>query len=381
MKITGINTYMSKEQHRNLVFIEIAADNGLTGVGEAYSVGPEEAVVAAVRYFEPWLTGMDPRNIEGIWQKLYRFSRFPGGFVLMSALSGIDIALWDLAGKSAGVPVWMLLGGKCRDRIRTYGHVSGTTISEMAAKTAEIIGKYGFTAVKCFPVPLKQDAVLPWREIIRETPKRLAAVRETAGDDVDVAVDVHAAVSNVACAVELVEAIKPYHPLFVEEPLRPENIDALAQLVRKVNIPVATGEMFYDKWSFRELLVREAAHIIQPDICIAGGITELKKIAALAESFHADVAPHNPMGPVATAANVHLCAAIPNFLILEYIPDDIAERCDIIDEPLAFSKGYLEIPDKPGLGVELRKEGLEKHPPITWHRPFRYHGDGSAAFI
>jgi len=381
MKITGITTYMSKEQHRNLVFIEVMTDEGLSGVGEAYSVGPEQAIVSAVQYFESWLVGMDPRNIEGIWQKLYRFSRFPGGFVLMSAMSGIDIALWDLAGKCAGLPVWRLLGGTCRDRIRTYGHAGGTTLPEIAENAEQVISKYGYSAVKCFPVPVEQDYMPSWSVVMRETPKRMSTVRDVVGHDVDVAADLHAVISNSARAVELVEALKPYHPLFIEEPLRPENIEGLAQLVRKVNVPIATGEMFYDKWSFRELLVRQAVHIIQPDVCIAGGITEMKKIATLAESFHVDVSPHNPMGPIATAANVHLCATMPNFLILEYIPDDTGERCDIIDEPMAFSGGYLDIPGKPGLGVELRKEGLEKHPPVTWHRPFRYYQDGSATHI
>ena len=187
--------------------------------------------------------------------------------------------------------------------------------------------------------------------------------------------------TSPARAVELAEILEPYHPLFLEEPLRPEYIDALAQVVRKSKIPIATGEMLYGKWMFRELLAREGAHIIQPDICITGGILETKKIAALAESYHVEVAPHNPMGPIATAANVHLCATVPNFLILEYIPDDTDERLDIVDEPVTFSEGYLNIPDKPGLGIELRKEGLEKHPPASWHRPFRYNHDGSAAFI
>ena len=381
MKISAVNTYMSKEQHRNLVFVEIVADNGLTGVGEAYSVGPEDALVSTIHYFGSWLEGKDPRNIEGIWQELYNFSRFPGGIILMSAISGIDMALWDLAGKSAGLPVWALLGGKCRERIRAYTHVYGTTPDELEENTRNVISTYGVTAVKCFPLVTDGDTVPPWSKTIRTVPERMEAVRAGAGEDVDIAVDAHAVLSSVPRALELTDAVREYRPFFLEEPLRPENLDDLALVARTANIPVATGEMLYGKWQFRELLTRRAAHIIQPDICITGGILETKKIAVLAESFHIDVAPHNPMGPIATAANVHLCATIPNFLILEYTPDDTDERLDIIDEPVKVTGGYFEIPDKPGLGVELRKDGLEKHPPVPWHRPFRFHQDGSAAFI
>jgi len=381
MKISSVNTYMSKEQHRNLIFIEIATSEGISGVGEAYSVGPDEAVAATVKYFESWLVGMDPRDIERIWQKLYNFSRFPGGIILMSAISGIDIALWDLAGKIVGQPVWRLLGGKCRDRIRTYGHAIGTTPDTLVENTGKLLKNHGFSAVKCFPLASEGETVPQWSVTVREAVKRVSALREVLGEDIDIAVDAHAVLGSTARAVEIAGKLEPYRPLFLEEPVRPDNIDSLAQVVRKVNVPVATGEMLYTKWQFRELLIREAAHIIQPDICITGGLLETKKIAALAESFNVTVSPHNPMGPVATAANVHLCATIPNFLILEYIPDDTAERCDIIDEPVAFSGGYLDIPDKPGLGIELCKEGLEKHPPLPWHRPFKYHGDGSAAFI
>ncbi|MBN1290496.1 MAG: galactonate dehydratase [Candidatus Latescibacteria bacterium] len=381
MKISGINTYMSKEQHRNLIFVEVVTDEGMTGVGESYSVGPDEAIAVIVQHFSSWLTGMDPRDIEGIWQKLYRFSRFPGGIILMSAISGIDIALWDLAGKISGQPVWRLLGGRCRKRIRTYGHVSGANPSELSNNTNRMINDYGFTALKCFPLQTPQDTIPPWHTLIQSVPERMDAVKNAAGEYVDIAVDAHAVLTDVTQAVMLAKTIEPYHPLFLEEPARPENYDTLAEIVQKTNVPIATGEMLYTKWAFRELLAKRAAHIIQPDICIAGGITEMKKIAAVSESFHIPLAPHNPMGPIATAANVHLCATIPNFLILEYIPDDTEERCDIIDSAVPFSDGYLKIPNKPGLGIELNKEGLKKHQPQTWHRPFRYNEDGSVACI
>lgn len=380
MKITAINTWYSKEAHRNLIFIEVVTDEGLTGIGEAYSVGPDETVAVVVKDFESWLVGKDPRNIEGLWQEMYNFSRFPGGLALMGAISGIDIALWDIKGKAAGLPVWALLGGKCRERIRTYGHVKGATPDEMAESAASLVERYGFTAVKCFPVMWGAE-VPAWSTVLREAVVRMRKIREAIGPDVDVAADAHAAIHHPWQAIEVAEAIAPFRPLFLEEPVRPENMDALAAVVRKTTVPIATGEMFYGKWTYLDLLSRKAADIIQPDICIVGGFTEMKKIAAIAEAFYVPLAPHNPMGPVANAVNAHLAAVIPNLLILEYIPDDTPERLDVIDAPVSFREGWLEIPDKPGLGIELNKEGIAKYPPRPWRRPFRYHRDGSPSMI
>lgn len=380
MKITAINTYYSKEAHRNLIFIEVVTDEGITGVGEAYSVGPDETVGVTVKDFESWLVGKDPRNIEGLWQEMYNFSRFPNGLAFMGAVSGIDIALWDIKGKAAGLPVWALLGGKCRTKIRTYGHVKGSTTEEMASSAAEIVQKYGYTAIKCFPVMWPRE-IPAWSMVLRHADERMRAIRDAVGIEVDIAADAHASVDYTFQSVQLAEVLAPHHPLFLEEPVRPENMTALAEVRHKTTIPIATGEMLYTKWAFQELLSRGAADIIQPDICIAGGFTEMKKIAAVAETFYSPLAPHNPMGPVATAANVHLAAVIPNLLILEYIPDDTAERLDVIDSPVTFRDGWLEIPEKPGLGIELIKDGLAKHPPKPWHRPFRYHLDGRPAVI
>lgn len=380
MKITAVNTYFSRETHRNLIFLEVTTDAGITGIGEAYSVGPDDAVPAVAKQFESWIIGKDPRNIEECWQTMYNFSRFPGGLIMMSVLSGIDIALWDIAGKVAGMPVWALLGGKCRNRIRTYGEAYGNTPKEASDYAKKIVDTYGFTAVKCFPLFGSPDLPL-WNRRVRDAGEKMRAVREALGPDVDIAADAHAALSNPFEAVELADALAPHRPLFLEEPLRPENRDALASVKHKTHVPIATGEMLYSKWEFRELLDRAAADIVQPDICIAGGITELKKIAALAESYCVPIAPHNPMGPVATAANVHLSAAIANFFILEYLPDDTADRRDIVDEPVPFRDGWLDIPDKPGLGIEIIKENLREPMKGGWSRPFKFHPDGTPSYI
>ena len=222
---------------------------------------------------------------------------------------------------------------------------------------------------------------MPYNEVLNQAEARMKAVRQAVGDGIDIAVDAHAKIFEPIRAVMMAEAITPYRPLFLEEPIRPENIDALANLASKVKIPIATGEMLYTKYEFRDLLVRHAADIIQPDICCAGGIMECKKIASMAEAFYVTVAPHNPMGPVATAVNVHLATAIPNFLILEYTPDDQPPRSELVKEPLKVEKGYVLIPEKPGWGIELNEEAFSKYPYRAWNRGFPRRDDGSMAFI
>lgn len=380
MKITRIDTYLVGAGGRNLLYLQVQTDEGIVGVGEAYSCGPDDATERVVHDFESWLVGRDPREVERLWQLMYNSTRFPGGSVVNSAISGIEHALWDIKGKALGVPVYELLGGRCRDRVRVYQSPHGDTPEELAAEAVELIGRYGYTALKIGPQPPGSHA-LPWNRVLRESAARMEAVRRAVGEDVDVATDPHAKVFEPIRALELIDALQPYRPMFVEEPLRPENVDALAKLRAQSRVPIATGEMLYTKFEFRDLLVREAADVVQPDVCVAGGILELKKIAAMAEAFYVTVAPHNPMGPVATAVNVQLAACTPNFLILEYIPDDQPPRRDLVVEPVALRDGYLEIPTKPGLGIELNLEALAGHPFRRWHRAFPIREDGSVGFV
>ncbi|MER3404285.1 MAG: hypothetical protein C4289_03195 [Chloroflexota bacterium] len=222
---------------------------------------------------------------------------------------------------------------------------------------------------------------MPWNRVVREAAARLEGIRKAVGEEVDIGVDPHAKIFEPVRALEMAEALKPYKPFFFEEPLRPENIDALAEFKKQCPIPVATGEMLYTKYEFRDLLARGAADILQPDVCLTGGLSEMKKIAAMAEAHYVTVAPHNPMGPVATAVNVHFAIATQNFLILEYIPDDEPPRRDLVKEPLVVKDGYIEAPARPGLGIELNEEAFGKYPYRSWHRGFPWRPDGSIGFI
>lgn len=380
MKITDIKTFLVNTGRRNLVLVKVMTDDGIHGIGEAYSVGPDLATKETIDYFRDWLVGEDPTNIEHLWAKMYNFSRFPGGSVVNSAISGIEHALWDILGKSAGVPVYKLLGGKTRDKVRVYQNPGGSSPEETAERAVALRETHGFTAFKIGPHPPGSDR-MPINRVLRFAETKMRKLREAVGEDVDIALDPHAKIFEPIWALQMAEVLKPYRPFFFEEPIRPENIEAMAKVAAKIEIPLATGEDLYTKYEFRDLLVAQAADIIQPDICIAGGLLELKKIAAMAEAFYVTVAPHNPMGPLATVVNVHLAACIPNFLILEYNSDDKPPRSELLLEPMRVQDGYIPVPELPGWGVELNEEALGKYPYKPWRRGFNYREDGSVAYI
>jgi galactonate dehydratase len=260
------------------------------------------------------------------------------------------------------------------------GELYALTTAAAAASCAAAIATYGFTALKISPQPLSY-ATMSENALLRLAAERLEAVRRAVGPDVDIGVDSHVRIFEPIRAAQMIEALKLYQPYFVEEPLRPENMDALALLRAKAGVPIATGESLYIKYQFRNLLVREAADFIQPDVCCVGGLMEMKKIAAMAEACYVTVIPHNPMGPVATAVSVHFAASTPNFAMLEYTPDDQSSRRDRVQEPIALKDGYLELPTAPGLGIELNEDVVEKYPARRWHRPFPIRADGSMAWI
>ena len=380
MKIKKIETFVVHAGWNNHTYVKVHTDDDLYGVGQAYSAGPDNAVIEVIRDFESWLIGQDPFQIEHLWSLMYNGTRFPFGVVVGGALSGIEHALWDIKGKALGVPVYELIGGKCRDKVRVYQSVHDETPEAMGEKAIALVEQYGYTALKLNPHP-PNYAALSENAVIREAVARMEAVRRAVGPDIDIGVDIHARIFEPIRALQMIEALQPYQPFFIEEPLRPENVEALALLRAKAHVPIATGEALYTKFQFRNLFVQEAADIIQPDVCSVGGLLEMKKIAGMAEAWYTSVIPHNPMGPIATAINVHFAASTPNFVALEYHPDDQPPRRDMVNEPLVLKDGYLQIPTTPGLGIDLNEAAVTMHPARTWHRPFPFHADGSMGLI
>ncbi len=380
LKITDIKTFLVGTGSRNWIYVKIETDQGISGIGEAYSVGPDEATVKVIEDYKLWLVGQDPRNIQHLWDLMYNITRFPGGSVVNSAISGIEHALWDVTAKAVGLPVWALLGGRVRDKVRVYQSASGGSPQEVAESAKRLVETYGYTAIKMSPHN-PDDNQMPYNRVTRIAGQRVRAVRDALGPDADIAVDIHAHYFEVHRAVRVAKEIEPYYPFWLEEPIRPENFDAMKKLSDHVNIPLASGECNYTKYEFRDLINIQALDIVQPDVCACGGIMELKKIAAMAEAQYIMVAPHNPMSPLAAAVNVHFAASTPNFLILEYRAPVEGAYKDVLKEPLMVSDGYLDIPNKPGWGVELNEEAFEHMPPKPWKRNTQFRADGSVAFI
>jgi galactonate dehydratase len=375
MKITKIDTFLVNTGHRNWPLVKIHTDEGLYGVGEAYSCGPDKATVEVIRDFESWLVGRDARDVEATRQIMLLGSRFPAGVIVSAAISGIEHALWDIAGKAAGVPVYRLLGGKVRDKVRVYGWVHGSTPAELVVDAERVLEKYGFTALKMQPMP-PDHYEKRWLSVLKESEARIKAVREAVGDEVDIGLDPHARIFERVYAQQLCEVLAPYRPLFVEEAIRPEDFQAFARLRQQATVPLATGEQLYSAFQFRQLLELGGVDIVQPDMCLTG-VAETIKIAALADASYVSVAPHNPCGPIATTVNVHVAATLSNFLILEYLPDDDPNRRAIVNEPMRLVNGFLQLPDEPGWGIDLNEEALGQFPFKPWHRPFLFRADGS----
>ena len=378
MKIIDVQTFGVNLGDGNHVFVKILTDEHLHGIGEAYRVGPDHAVEQTIHYFKDWILGLDPTRIEYIWRLLYNGSRFPGGSILNAAISGIEIACWDLKGKALGVPVYELIGGRCRDRVRVYLGIGGSTPRQVANAARRAVDQ-GFTAVKMAPQPPNAEK-LPWDQVLRGTAARLEAVRKAAGDDLDVGLDPHARIFEPVRALQMAEAVEPYRPMFFEEPLRPENIEAMGRLHRKIPIPIATGEMLYTKYEFRDVIAADAADILQPDLLLCGGLMEAKKIAAMAEAEYLTIAPHSPLGPVSTAVSTHFAASTPNFIVLEYRDDSRGPMRNLVLEPMKRVGGYLELPQDPGLGIELNEKAFAGNPLKKWHRPFVIEPDGNIAY-
>ncbi len=375
MKITAVETLPIDRY----LFVRIKTNEGIIGLGESGAWGFLEASEKTVEPFRRYLIGQDPLRIEHHWQYLYRSTHFTGA-AIVGALSAIDIALWDIAGKYLGVPCYQLLGGKCRDKARVYAHVFGDTKEKLVQGCIDA-KKRGFTAVGHLTPFLDEPRSVPYAKTyadkIQDAIDTVRRYREAVGNEVDLCVEIHRRLSP-AEAVALADGISPYHPFFYEDPILPDNLDAMEWVSRRIKIPIATGERFFTIQQFATLLARGAVQYVRPDVCLAGGLTASKKIAALAEAHYAQVVPHNPLSPVSTAACIQLAACIPNFALQEY-PHGEREppKSDIVRGALRLEKGYLLVPEAPGIGVELIEGAEERHPPRPQGMTTRLHEDGS----
>ena len=363
LRITKVETFLVKPRW---LFLKIHTNAGITGLGEPITEGRAKTCAEAVQEVAPYLIGKDPRPVGHHWQAIYRHAFYRGGPILTAVLSGIDMALWDIKGKALGVPVYELLGGPTRNRVRVYSH----------ARTPEAMQndiKRGFTAFKTGPAKRRPSRYVETPAEVAYAVERFAEMRKAVGDSIDIGIDFHGAISP-ATAKLLIKGYEPYSPMFIEEPVQCQNHDIMAEIARGTHLPIATGERVFTKWGFREVLEKKAATILQPDMCHAGGITEVRLIAGMAEAYYASIAPHNPLGPISLAAGVQLAASIPNFLIQEQV--SLGEG--YLKTPFKVREGYLDLPTGPGLGIELDENAMAGQIGHDWQNPQTYDAeDGS----
>jgi galactonate dehydratase len=360
LRITKLETLLVKPRW---LFLKIHTNAGIVGLGEPVIEGRAATVATAVKEIEPYLVGKDPRQVVHHWQAIYRHAFYRGGPILTSALSGVDMALWDIKGKALGVPVYELLGGPTRKRVRVYAH----------ARSAEALKKglaQGFTAFKTQPATRRPARYVETPAAVQYAADKFAELRRAAGNDVDIAVDFHGAISP-ATAKLLIKALEPFQPMFIEEPCQAQNHDIMAEIARGTHLPIATGERVFTKWGFREVLEKRAAAILQPDLCHAGGITEVRLIAGMAEAYYAAIAPHNPLGPISLAAGVQIAASIPNFLCQEQV--NLGQG--YLKQPFVVRQGYLDLPTGPGLGIELDENAMAAQIGHDWKNREAYDAD------
>ena len=380
MKITQVNTYFVRPRWG---FVEIVTDNGLTGWGEAVLEGHASAVLACVQEMKDYLIGADPTRIEDLWSTMYRAGFYRGGGVLMSAISGIDQALWDIKGKFFGAPVYELMGGRCRDRMKVYSWIGGDRPSDVGAAAKEKMDA-GFKAIKMNATEELQ--MIDSYDKIDAVLERVAAIRESCGKYFGIAIDFHGRVHKPMAKV-LAKKLEEFDPMFIEEPVLCESMECFKEIAASCNIPIATGERLFSKYDFKRLLTCGGVDIIQPDLSHAGGITEVKKIASMAEAYDVALAPHCPLGPIALAACLNVDATSYNAVIQEQsigIHYNVGKTVlDYVEnkKDFDFVDGFVELPRLPGLGVEVNKELVieENKTPHNWKNPVWHHADGSVA--
>ncbi len=360
LTVTKMETILVKPRW---LFLKIHTDAGIVGLGEPLVEGRALTLQAAIKEIEPYLIGKDPRAVVHHWQAIYRHAFYRGGPVLTSALSGIDQALWDIKGKALGVPVYEMLGGPTRNRIRVYSH------ARTPEKMREDV-KLGFTAFKTGPAKRRPSRYVETPAEVQYAVENFAELRKTVGNNVDIGIDFHGAISP-ATAKLLIKGYEPYNPMFIEEPCQAQNHDVMAEIARGTHLPIATGERVFTKWGFLDVLQKRAATILQPDVCHAGGITEVRLIAGMAEAYYATIAPHNPLGPISLASGLQVAASIPNFLIQEQV--SLGEG--YIKNPLKVREGYVDLPTGPGLGIELDENAMADKIGHDWKNQESYDAD------
>ena len=371
LRITAVRTVVVNARMRNWVFVRVeTSEAGLCGWGEASLEWKTRAVAGAVDDLAPMIVGEDPTRIEHLYQKMYRQSFWRLGVIGMSAISGIEQACWDIWGKSLSQPVYRLLGGAVRDKVRMYTHLGGGDMkavyeTQQAAdpqafvdRALEVVAK-GYSAVKVLLTPPTET--LNSLAAYDFSSRAMEALRQALGDGVDIMIDCHGR-HSMANAIEFCRVLAPYRPYFIEEPVSPENLAVLAEVRKASAVPIATGERLVTRHGFREVFERLACHVIQPDLCHCGGLWEARKIAAMAEAYGMGVAPHNPLGPVANAAALHFALATPNFLIQEDMLADVPWRWEVVKHSLETRDGYWLPSDAPGLGVEVDESAAARHP-------------------
>lgn len=378
MVITDVKTYYIRPRW---MLVKISTDEGVVGWGEPTLEGKSTVVSEAINVFKQFLIGQDPMNIEHLYNVLYRRGFYRGGGILCSAISGIEQALWDIKGKYLGVPVWQLLGGKCRDRIRMYAHLMPNVDKPTKEQIKEWVNRrkvQGFKSVK-------MGMFCPVRHIdsmamVEEYIETFAYVREVAGKEMDIAIDFHGRISP-AMAPVLCRELEPYHPMFIEEPVLPENVDAMLKIAQKTTIPIAAGERLFTAFAFREYIEKQVLNVLQPDLCHCGGILQAFKIAAMGSNYYCSVAPHNPLGPVSLAACLQLATCIENFTAQEHptLPNQLDLGVGLLKKPFIIKDGYVDVPTAPGLGVEIDEDKLaELLYDGTWHNPVSIYLDDNS---
>ena len=380
MKITNLNLYLVRPRW---CFLEMETDEGITGWGEPVLEGHCDAVKACVEEMKPYLVGQDPGRIEDLWSTIYRAGFYRGGGVLMSAMAGIDQALWDIKGKRFGVPVYELMGGACRDSIRVYSWIGGDRPADVGKAAREKMDA-GFTAVKMNATEELQfiDSYAKIDQVL----ERVASIREACGKHFGIAIDFHGRVHKPMAKV-LAKKLEEFDPMFLEEPVLCENMEYFPEIAACCNIPIATGERLFTRWDFKRLFQTGGVDIIQPDLSHAGGLTEVKKIAAMAEAYDIALAPHCPLGPIALASCLNVDATSYNAAIQEQsigihynvgksVLDYVKNQADF-----TFVDGMVQMPRLPGLGVEVNRELVleEAKTPHSWKNPVWRHKDGSVA--